>query len=113
MSFGKMTEFIEIIDPQPTTDAAGFKVPGDQVLASVRAYQEVRRGNAKWANLAAFSTATCLFRFRAIPGLEVTTTMAIQHGDKRYRITQAEDVRGKGRYWECWCELSERLVPNG
>ena len=50
MSFGKMAgTFIDIIDPHPTTDAAGFKVPGDTVLASVRAYRGERRGNSKWA----------------------------------------------------------------
>ena len=111
MSFGKMAgTFIDIIDPHPITDAAGFKVPGDMVLASVRAYKEERRGNSKWANMAAFSEATSMFRFRTIPGLEITTNHVIVCAAGRYRIVSAEDVRGKGRYWECWCELSERVA---
>jgi len=100
MSFGKMNSFIEIISTVPTKDAEGFTVTGDTVLASVRAYTEKRRGNEKWANMAAFSEASSLFRFRKIPGLEVTPEMVIVCADGRYNILSVEDVRGRGMYLE-------------
>jgi hypothetical protein len=63
MSFGKMNTMIDIISTTPVQDADGFAVHGDQILASVRAYKEHRNGSQKWANMAAFSAATALFRF--------------------------------------------------
>ena len=46
----------------------------DKVLAEVRAYHEARHGSERWANRAAFSEATDLFCFRAIPGVEISTS---------------------------------------
>lgn len=100
MSFGKMNSFIEIISTVPTKDAEGFAVTGDTVLASVRAYVEVQRGNEKWANMAAFSEATNLFRFRKIPGVEITPEMVIVCEGGRHNILSVEDVRGRGMYLE-------------
>ena len=106
MSFGKMNSFIDIVDTVQELDAAGFADSSETTLASVRAYMEERHGTKIWANRAAFSTATCLFRFRVIPGVEVTTKQQILHGGKRYKILSAEDVRGRGMYIEV---LAERL----
>ncbi|MCL1952814.1 MAG: head-tail adaptor protein, partial [Oscillospiraceae bacterium] len=64
MSFGKMQEPVTIIRVLHEKDADGFAQPRDEVLARVRAYHEQRHGNVKWANRAAFSEATALFRFR-------------------------------------------------
>jgi len=100
MSFGKMNSFIEIISTVPVKDAEGFAARGDTVLASVRAYTENRRGNEKWANMAAFSEASSLFRFRKIPGLEVTAQRVIVCEGGRYNILSVEDVRGRGMYLE-------------
>lgn len=100
MSFGKMNTFIDIVRKKITTDDEGFKVEIDEVLASVHAYREGRHGSEKWANMAAFSNATDLFRFRVIPGLEVTTEMRIICGKQVFEITSVENVKGRRMYLE-------------
>lgn len=109
MSFGKMNSFIDIISTAPTKDAEGFVNHGDTVLASVRACKEERHGNEKWANMAAFSTATAMFRFRKIPTVNVDTTLFIACDGSRYRIISTEDVRGRGMYVEV---LAEKIEPS-
>jgi head-tail adaptor len=110
MSFGKMTERIGIVSASPSKDAEGFAALSDEAIASVRAYKEERHGGERWANMAAYSEATALFRFRAIPGVEVTASNAIICGGRRYRIISAEDVRGRGMYVEVMAELLEGTV---
>jgi SPP1 family predicted phage head-tail adaptor len=110
MSFGKMTERIDIVSASPSKDAEGFAMPSNTVVASVRAYREERHGNERWANMAAFSEATALFRFRAVPGVEVTASHSIICKGRRYRIISAEDVRGRGMYVEVMAEVLERTV---
>ena len=110
MSYGKMNTFIDIISTEPIKDAGGFVSRGDNILASVRAYKEDRHGNEKWANMAAFSTATSLFRFRKIPGIEINPSLYIACADGRYRIVSAEDVRGRGMYAEVLAEKQEGTV---
>ena len=107
MSFGKMNTFIDIVAARPAKDKAGFSTVTDEILASVRAYKEDRHGNKKWANMAAFSTASALFRFRKVSGFEVTTAMVIVCGTGRYKITSVEDVRGRGMYTEVYAEKVE------
>lgn len=104
-----MNTFIDIVSTAPTKDTEGFATTGDTVLASVRAYKEDRHGSERWTNMAAFSSASSLFRFRKIPGVEVTAEMLITCSDGRYRILSAEDVRGRGMYTEV---LAERLEPS-
>ena len=70
MSFGKMNTQIQITQKQITLDGEGFQTETDVVVSTVRAYREGRHGSEKWANRAAFSEATDLFRFRSIPGGE-------------------------------------------
>lgn len=110
MSFGKMNSFIDIILTVPTKDPEGFATQIDTVLASIRAYKEERHGNEKWANMAAFSTATALFRFRKIPNVEIVTSLYIECSDERYRIISVEDVRGRGMYIEVLAEKVEGSV---
>ena len=110
MSFGKMNTFIDIISTVPAKDAEGFATEGDILLASVRAYKEDRHGNERWANMAAFSSASSLLRFRKIPGLEITTEMVITCADGRYRILSVENVRDRGMYIEV---LAEKVEPSG
>ena len=107
MSIGKMKVFIDIITTDPKKDAEGFVTKGDRILASIRAYKEERHGSERWANMAAFSMATSMFRFRKIPGVDVDTTLTIVCDDARYRIVSAEDVRGRGMYIEAMCEKVE------
>lgn len=100
MSYGKMNTFIELIATTIGKDDEGFSTGSDVVLASVRAYREGRHGSQKWANRAAFSEATDLFRFRVIPGVKVTTQQVIVCDGGRFDITSVEDVSGKGMYVE-------------
>lgn len=104
-----MNTQIDIISTAPVKDADGFATQGDHTIASIRAYKEDRHGNERWANMAAFSEATALFRFRKIPGVEITTALLIVCGDGRYRIVSAENVRGRGMYVEV---LAEKLEPS-
>jgi hypothetical protein len=60
-----------------------------------------------WANRAAFSTASCLFRFRIIPNIEITTKLKIICGGKRYKILSVDDVRNRGMYIEVLTEILE------
>ena len=105
--YGKMNSFMEIVLPTTIKDEEGFTTQGDSVLASIRAYREGRHGTQKWANRAAFSEATDLFRFRTIPGLSVTTAMAIVCDNERYDITSVEDVSGRGMYVEVLAKKTE------
>ena len=109
MALGRMNRFIDIVTSSPVAkDKDGFAIKGDTVLASTRAYMENRHGSKGWANRAAFTTATALFRFRKIPGLVVDATMNIICEGVRYNINSAEDVRGM--YTECLVERVEGAV---
>lgn len=110
MSFGKMNKFIEIMQKQIALDDEGFQTETDVVLATVRAYREGRHGSEKWANRAAFSEATDLFRFRTIPGLTVTTDMRLLCNGSVFEITSVEDVKGRGMYIEVLCK---EVKPSG
>jgi hypothetical protein len=113
MAFGKMNTFIDVITTAPVKDAEGFVTYGDTVLASVRAYKETRNTTAKWERIidnAAFVGVTCIFRFRALPDVTVDTTLFITDVNGRYNIVGAENVAGRGMYWECMCEKVEGSV---
>lgn len=77
------------------------------MLALVRAYHEARHGSERWADRAAFSEATDLFRFRTIPGLQITTKLFLLCGDCQYNITSVEDVKGRRMYVEI---LAKKVV---
>ena len=109
MSFGKMNTLVDITQTVPMKDAEGFVVSGDTILATVRAYREEKHGNESWANRAAFSSASALFRFRKHPSLVITTDMTLVCDLGRYRILSIEDVRGRGLYIEA---LAEKLEPS-
>jgi hypothetical protein len=108
MSFGKMNLPIEIIQTTTIHDSAGFSTTNDTVLASVSAYKEDKHGSEYWVNNAAFSNVSCLFRFRVIPRLTITTEHAISCEDGRYRILSVEDVRRRHMYVEC---LADKILP--
>lgn len=104
-----MNTFIDIVETRKVKDSEGFTSTEDVVLASVRAYREGRHGSERWANLAAFSEATDLFRFRVIPGLSLTTSMFLVCEDGRFDITSVEDVKGRGMYIEV---LAKKVVSS-
>ena len=110
MSFGKMNTFIDLIEKTTIKDSAGFSTETYNTIASVRAYREGRHGTEIWANRAAFSQATDLFRFRRIPGITVTTAMLIVNDGERFEITSVEDVKGRGMYTEV---LAKEVKPSG
>lgn len=104
-----MNTFIDIIETRKVKDSESFSTTEDVVLASVRAYREGRHGSERWANLAAFSEATDLFRFRRIPGMTVNTEMVLVRDDGRFQITSVEDVKGRGMYVEV---LAKKVVAS-
>lgn len=110
MSFGKMNSFIEIVKKSIDTDNEGFKTETLKTVATVRAYREGRHGSEKWANRAAFSTATDLFLFRCIPNVEVTTDMLILCNNRKFEITSVENVKGRNMYLEV---LAKEVKPSG
>ncbi len=110
MSFGKMNTQIQITQKQITLDDEGFQTESDVVIATARAYREGRHGSEKWANRAAFSEATDLFRFRAIPGVKISTDMRLLCGDSVLEITSVEDVKGREMYIEA---LAKEVQPSG
>ena len=108
MSFGKMTGFADIVETRQVKDSEGVTHSEDEILASVRVYREGRHGSQRWANLAAFSEATDLFRFRRIPRMAITTDQFLICDDCRYDIVSVEDVKGRGMYIEV---LAKKEVP--
>ena len=110
MSFGKMNTFISIVKKQFTQDDEGFKAETDVTMTEVRAYREGRHGSEKWANRAAFTDATDLFRFRVIPGITVTTDLRILCDGHTFEIISVENVKGCGMYLEV---LAREVKPSG
>lgn len=107
MSFGKMRTPISILTIEKVKDSEGFAAEQEKTLATLRAYHEARHGSERWANRAAFSEATDLFRFRVIPGLAITTRLYILCEGSRYDITSVEDVKGRGMYTEVLAKKTE------
>ena len=110
MSYGKMRTPVQLLSSEAVKDAEGFATQQDKVLAEVRAYHEARHGSERWANRAAFSEATDLFRFRVIPGVSVTTDLALLCDGDRFEITSVEDVKGRGMYLEVMAKV---VKPGG
>lgn len=108
MGLGQMNGFADIVKTKQVKDGEGFTHSEEEVLASVRVYREGRHGSQRWANLAAFSEATDLFRFRRIPGMTITTDQFLICDDCRYDIVSVEDVKGRGMYIEV---LAKKEVP--
>lgn len=100
---------VQILSTETVKDAEGFATQQDKVLADIRAYHEARHGNERWANRAAFSEATDLFRFRAIPGVEISPKRFLLCEGCRYDITSVEDVKGRGMYVEV---LAKKVIPS-
>lgn len=103
-----MTAVIDIIAVDHAKDAEAFVSDIETVVASVRAEREERHGSIQWANRAAFSAATVMFRLRAIPGLALDTSYRILCEGIKYQILSVEDVKGRGMYYEV---LAEKMEP--
>ena len=103
-TLGKMSERIDLIQPMVTKDAAGFATTRDEVIASVRAYMEVRHASPAWVNRAAYTKADLLFRIRSIPGVKITEAMQISSAHGRYVIDAIEPI---GRYLQILAHRTE------
>ncbi len=110
MSFGKMNGFADIVKTRQVKDSEGFTHSEAEVLASIRVYREGRHGSQRWANLAAFSEATDLFRFRCIPDLTVTDDQFLVTEEGRFDIVSVENVKGRGMYVEVLAKRSESTI---
>ena len=99
----------------PTTSPAASSKPEDSdpnytlnyeepVIASVRAYMEVRHASPAWVNRAAYTKADLLFRIRAIPGVKITEAMQISSARGRCVIDAVEPI---GRYLQILAHRTE------
>lgn len=104
-----MNGFADIVKRERVKDSEGFTSESDVVLKSIRCYREGRHGSQRWANLAAFSDVTDLFRFRVIPGFTVTPDYILVTPDGRFSIESVENVRGRGMYIEVHAKRIEAV----
>lgn len=111
MGLGLMNKHAKLCEKASVTDSEGFSSQRVAVLASIRVFVEGRHGSERWANLAAFSEATELFRFRKIPNVKVTTKQYIIFEDEEYDILSVEDVKGRGMYIEV--RAKKAVASNG
>lgn len=109
MSIGQMNRRAEIRRITTYQDDDGFKVKRDELVAKVRCYREGRHGSYRWANLAAFSDATEMFRWRCVPGVEFDESQYILCEGQKYTITSIENVRGRGMYIEAYAKKMEAI----
>jgi head-tail adaptor len=106
----KLREIIEISEKTTEKDSDGFAQAEYKVLKRIYAYREDRHANESWANRAAFSKSSVLFRFRKIPGLEITPKLFINCRGKTYNISSVEDIKNRSMYIEILCDLTEGSV---
>ena len=100
MGLGLMSKPAKLCEKTFVTDSEGFSAQRVAILADIRVFVEWRHGSERWANLAAFSEATELFRFRKIPNVKVTTKQYIIFEGEEYDILSVEDVKGRNMYVE-------------
>ena len=106
MSYGKMRNRVDILEIETVKDSEGFGSEVETVLVRGHpAYREQRHMSKRWLNNAAFEDVDCLFRFRVIPRLEVTTEMRLSCEDKVYKIHGTDVPRGKG-----WVEVLASVI---
>lgn len=108
MGLGKMNGHLTILKKTVSTDSEGFKTETESVVAMTRAYHERRHGTVRWANLAAFSEATDLFRFRKIPRVRISADCILDYDGERYiPVAPPEDIKSRGMYIEI---LAKRVM---
>ncbi len=109
MGLGLMNKKAQLCILSNKIDSEGFSGRSVEVLADIRVFVEGRHGSEKWANLAAFSEATELFRFRKLPNITVTTKHYILYENERYDILSVENVKGRNMYIEV---LAKKVVAS-
>lgn len=113
MNNGQLRSFIEIAKLVIEKDSEGFAKTKYESVAKVRAYHEVRHGSQRWADLAAFSESTDLFRFRRIPEMTVTVSHIILCGGVRYDVTSVDGAVGLGMYIEVLAKRTDMTNGKG
>ena len=103
----KTNTTIDIISTAPTKDSEGFVTQGDTVLASVRAFKEIKSATEKSANMTTFSTETVSYKFRRIPNVNVSTSHIISEADNRYNILSVDTLSSRGMYITVIAEKAE------
>lgn len=111
MGLGQMNKPAMLCEKVKTIDSEGFSSQTVAILANLRVFVEGRHGSERWANLAVFSEATELFRFRKIPSIEVTTKQYIVFDDDEYNILSVENIKGRNMYVEVLAK--KVVVSNG
>ena len=104
-----MNKHAKLCEKTSVTDFEGFFSQRVAILADIRVFVEGRHGSERWANLAAFSEATELFRFRKIPNVKVTTKQYLIFEGEEYDILSVENVKGRSMYIEV---LAKRAVAS-
>ena len=99
---------IQIVEPHYGKDQDGFQTVSDTILACVRAKVEYKNLTEKWKNSALLQEATCIFLFRTIPGITVTSDMEIICHTGRYNILSLLPVHGKGMYLQAVARLEDK-----
>jgi hypothetical protein len=89
---------INIISTAPTKDSEGFVTKGDTIIATVRAFKEIKSATEKSANMSIFSTETVSFKFRRILKVEIGTSNIIAEADVRYNILSVDTLSSRGMY---------------
>lgn len=100
MGLGLMNKKAKLCIETENIDTEGFNSKTVAIVAEMRVFVEGRHGSERWANLAAFTEATELFRFRRIPTLEITPKHYIICEGKRYDILSVENIKGRNMYTE-------------
>ena len=108
MGLGQMRTAVTLIRTVTEKDSEGFARKTDKTVAVFRAYREGRHGSVRWANLAAFSSATDLFRTRILPGITVSVGDTLLCGEERFEVTSVENIKGRGMYLEI---LAKKVSP--
>lgn len=111
MSISEMRIPIQILSVRWGKDEDGFRTAEETIVTCVRAKKEDKNVTEKWQNRTTLQSATAIFTFRHIPGIEITSDMVIICGDKRYDILSVENVRQRNMYTQVVAGLE--VTPDG
>ena len=109
---GKMRHWIHIVRKVTENDSAGFEVFVEyEHIMSTRATMELKQMNEFWINIATFSKADTLFKFRKKPGIEFDASMVILIGNLdnpntgTYNILSIDETKSANLYYEVFAQL--------
>lgn len=100
MGLGLMNKKAYIEECVNNVDEFGFNSLSFEVLKEIKVYVEERHGSLFWANLAKFSEATFLFRFRYFSSIKLIPNLYILYNEERYLILSIENIKSRNMYFE-------------